>query len=70
MSMIKEAEKFSSQTEKQASELERHIQKLEAAGHRALGLHEKIQSVLEVKREALRTLQTTTAVRPEMESED
>ena len=65
MTMIDDAERSISQSERQILGLEHHIQNLEAAGLRALGLHERIQAVLETKREALRTLQTTAAVRPE-----
>jgi hypothetical protein len=67
MTMIEEAEQFISQGEKHVSDLERHIQNLEAAALRARGLHEKIQAVLETKRETLRTLQTTAAVGPDLD---
>lgn len=74
MSMTEESERSISQSERHILDLERHIQDLEAAGLRALGLHEKIQAVLETKRETLRTkretlrtLQTTAAVRPDLD---
>jgi hypothetical protein len=67
MTMTEESERSISQSERHISDLERHIHDLEAAGLRARGLHEKIQAVLETKREALRTLQTTAAVRPDLD---
>jgi hypothetical protein len=63
--MTEESQHSISRTERHISDLERHIHDLEAAGLRARGLHEKIQAVLETKREALRTLQTTAAVTPD-----
>jgi len=67
MTMLEEAERSNSLGERHISSLERHIQNLEAAGMQALRLHEKIQAVLNTKREALRELQTTAAVRPELD---
>lgn len=67
MTMTEESERPISQSERHISDLERHIQDLEAAGLRALGLHEKIQAVIETKRETLRTLQTTAAGRPDLD---
>jgi hypothetical protein len=65
MAMIEKTECSISQSDRNISDLELHIQNLEAAELRALGLHEKIQDVLEMKRETLRSLQTTAAVRSE-----
>ena len=69
MTMTDESERSISHSEKDRyiSDLEQHRHDLEAAGLRARGLHEKIQAVLETKREALRTLQTTAAVRPDLD---
>jgi hypothetical protein len=67
MTMTDESERSTSQSEKYISDLERHIHDLAAAGLRARGLHEKIQAVLEMKRDALRSLQTTAAIRPDLD---
>ena len=64
MSTISEAERSISPSEMQILEVERHIQKLEAAEQRARGLHEKIQTVLETKMQVLRSLRSATEDQP------